>query len=136
RADTAAETMRQVAEQEPSPPSRSGVRVPRDLEVICLKCLRKDRQRRYASAAALAEDLRRFGRGEAITARPTGPLERSARWLRCESSSWGRCWGSGWSRGGLWLWSEHEAGIQRDLDRARREQDLLARVDTIRLKRS
>ena len=141
RADTAAETMKQVAEQEPPPPSRSGARVPRDLEVICLKCLKKEPHRRYASAAALAEDLRRFGRGEPITARPTGPLERSARWLKRRRIQVGLLFlgsllGLGLFAGGLWLWSEHEAGIQRDLDRARREQILVARAEAIRLQRS
>jgi serine/threonine-protein kinase len=140
RADTAAETMRQVAEQEPLPPSRSGVRVPHDLEVICLKCLCKEPHRRYASAAALAEDLRRFGRGEPITARPTGPLERSARWLRRRRVQvgvffLGSLLGIGLVAAVVWLWLEHEAGIRRDLDRARRAERLVARADAIRLKR-
>ena len=141
RANTAAETLRQVVEQEPPPPSRWNAKVPRDLEVICLKCLHKEPHRRYPSAAALAEDLRRFGRGEPITARPTGRLERSARWLRRRRVQVAVFWvgtllGIGLVAGGMWLRSEHEAGIQRALDRARREQSLVARVDAIRLNRA
>ena len=80
--ETAAETVVQVIYQEPVPPSRLNAKVPRDLETICLKCLHKDPQRRYATAAALAEDLHRFGRGEPIAARPAGLPERIGKWVR------------------------------------------------------
>ena len=82
RAESAAETLHQVITRDPVPPSRLNAKVPRDLETICLKCLRKDPQLRYADAAALAEDLRRFLRGEAIAARPENWLQRLARRVR------------------------------------------------------
>jgi serine/threonine-protein kinase len=82
RAETAGETVLQVISQEPASPSRLNARMPRDLETICLKCLHKDPQRRYATAAALAEDLHRFGRGEPIAARPAGLPERLGKWVR------------------------------------------------------
>ncbi len=80
RAETAAETERQVIAQEPVPPSRLNARVPRDLETVCLKCLEKEPGGRYATAGALAEDLNRFLKHEPIDARPTGPLVRMTRW--------------------------------------------------------
>jgi len=82
RGETAAETELQVICQEPVPPSRLNSKVPRDLETICLKCLRKDPERRYVTAAALAEDLHRFERGEPIAARRAGLLERTGKWVR------------------------------------------------------
>ena len=56
--------------------------VPRDLETICLKCLAHDAERRYATAAELAADLRRFLAGEPIRARPPGFGERCAQFTR------------------------------------------------------
>jgi serine/threonine-protein kinase len=82
KAETAAETERQVISEEPVAPSRLNSRVPRDLETICLKCLQKDRQRRYVSAAALAGDLQRFAEGRPIEARPVGWGGRLWRWSR------------------------------------------------------
>jgi serine/threonine-protein kinase len=82
RGETPAETVLQVISLDPVPPSRLNSKVPRDLETICLKCLQKAPQQRYASAAALGDDLRRFVQGEAIAARPESRLERLARRMR------------------------------------------------------
>jgi eukaryotic-like serine/threonine-protein kinase len=82
RGETAAETERQLIHDEPVPPSRLNTKVPRDLETICLKCLSKESGHRYASAAALADDLRRFAEGRPIQARPVGWGERFCRWCR------------------------------------------------------
>ncbi len=79
---TIQETLEQVKSAEAVPPSRLVPGLPRDLETIGLKCLQKEPARRYASAEALAEDLRRYQVGEPILARRTGLAERSWRWCR------------------------------------------------------
>jgi formylglycine-generating enzyme required for sulfatase activity len=82
RAETPAETVLQVIDQEPVPPARLNSKVPRDLETVCLKCLQKEPARRYGSAGELANDLRRFQAGEPIRARPVGVAERTYKWAR------------------------------------------------------
>jgi serine/threonine protein kinase len=63
--------LQQVLHDEPRPPRKVNERIPRDLETICLKALAKSPYQRYATAHAMADDLRRFLAGEPIKARPT-----------------------------------------------------------------
>jgi formylglycine-generating enzyme required for sulfatase activity/tRNA A-37 threonylcarbamoyl transferase component Bud32 len=82
KAATPIDTLLQVITEEPVPPCKLQPGLPRDLETICLKCLAKKPERRYASAEALAEDLQRFQRGEPILARPLSRRERFGRWVK------------------------------------------------------
>ncbi len=72
----------QVLEEEPRPPRVLNERIPKDLETICLKAMAKTPGRRYETAIAFGEDIRRHLEGEAITARPVGRTERLWRWCR------------------------------------------------------
>jgi WD40 repeat protein/serine/threonine protein kinase len=81
-AATPLETMDLVRTQEPVSPRQLQPRLPRDLETICLKCLQKDPVRRYQTAEALADDLRRFLDDRPIQARRIGQIEKVARWAR------------------------------------------------------
>ena len=103
-ARTPLETMRKVVEEEPVPPSQvrtdelppaqsrpwpvgrrksdSVIQVDRDLEIICLKCLEKDPQRRYASPGALAEDLEHWLGHEPIQARASTAWEHAVKWTK------------------------------------------------------
>jgi WD40 repeat protein/tRNA A-37 threonylcarbamoyl transferase component Bud32 len=76
------ETLEQVRSLSPLPPRRLQPNLPRDLETITLKCLRKEPHKRYATAEALADDLERFRTGKPIEARPIGSLERAGKWMR------------------------------------------------------
>jgi len=82
KAELPIETLRQVVADEPVAPSRLRPRLPRDRETICLKCLRKEPAKRYASALAIAEDLRRFLDGRPILARRITSTEQFWRWCR------------------------------------------------------
>ncbi len=79
---SALEVLRLVADAEPPRPTALVPGLDRDLEAVCLQCLEKDPARRYASAAALAEDLERWLRHEPLSIRPLSPGERAVKWVR------------------------------------------------------
>jgi len=76
------ETLMLVATQEPTAIESWGIPIPRDLAAICMKCLEKEPERRYASADALADDLDRFLDKLPVLARPISPPQRVLRWCR------------------------------------------------------
>jgi tetratricopeptide (TPR) repeat protein/predicted Ser/Thr protein kinase len=83
-ADTLERTLFQLLNKEPVAPRLLVPGLPPDLETICLKCLRKEPQRRYQSAQELAEDLGRFLAGKPVLARPVSHIERFCRWAKRE----------------------------------------------------
>jgi WD40 repeat protein len=80
--ETTPDVLRKVISDEPLSPRRLRRAVPRDLATICLHCLLKEPQKRYAGARELADDLRRFLHGEPIQARPVSAWTKTARWTR------------------------------------------------------
>jgi serine/threonine protein kinase len=66
----------------PEPPRHGRPEVPRGLEGICLKCLEPEPARRYPSAAALAEDLRRFRAGEVLFIDDLDDWAQQVHWAR------------------------------------------------------
>lgn len=78
RGDSHMQTLSSVIHDEPDPPRRLNPAVPRDLEAVCLQCLRKEPGERYPSAGELAEDLRRFLAGEPVQARSINLVGRFA----------------------------------------------------------
>ena len=105
------DTLDAVRSHPPEPPSKRRANVPRDLELICLKCLEKNPADRYAMAGMLVDDLRRFASGEPVSVRAAGAVERVAKWARREpilaaaytlgllASAAGRLWGAA-----AWQW--------------------------------
>jgi len=82
RGESPLDTLMEVLGGDPAMPRSLNGHVPRGLELICLKCLAKEPGERYASAAALADDLDRFARGEALQVRPPTLWQRFWSWTR------------------------------------------------------
>ena len=121
------EILHQVTEIEPVAPRLLNPKLPSDLETICLKCLAKEPAGRYASAQALAEDLGRFLRGETISARPAGPVEKFWRWCRRKpslASALGACVVILFAgvAGIFWQLKQTEAARQRAVQKAQAEE--------------
>ncbi|MCK6472650.1 MAG: protein kinase [Planctomycetes bacterium] len=79
---TTLQVLRKVIEEYPVPPRKLNPRIHGDIETICLKCLEKEKERRYESGTALAEDIRRFNAGEPIAAVPLALGARISRAAR------------------------------------------------------
>ncbi len=95
RGPTVNDTIIQVLEMEPVPPRKLNPSAPRALEMIALKCLEKKAERRYGSAAELAEDLDRYLRGEPVEAARIGPSGQVARLVRRQPDLAARLFGVG-----------------------------------------
>jgi WD40 repeat protein/serine/threonine protein kinase len=76
------DTLMQVTRDDPVPPARLIPKTPRDIQTICLKCLEKEPNRRYPTAAALADDLHRYLTDKPITARPVSAWEKGWKWAK------------------------------------------------------
>lgn len=120
-ADTAAEVFRRVTEEDPEPPTRIDGDIPRDLETIALVALSRDPRDRYASAAAFAEDVRRWLDGRPLSGRRPGRLVLGWRWCRRHPTHVVAAVVlltiAGWAARQA---SEHDAGQRRIADDARR----------------
>jgi tetratricopeptide (TPR) repeat protein len=115
--ETPTETLWNVIQNEPIPLVRLNRKVPRDLQTICLTCLQKETRHRYVTAAALADDLQRFLRGDPIAARPESSVMR---WMRraCQQPVLAAALviaaisTLAFAGGGLWLFSDRSAKAQ------------------------
>ncbi len=121
--DSVLMTLDRVRHNPPDHPRKLNPGLPRDLEVICLKCLEKDPRRRYPTANELADDLRRWLAGEPIAARPVGRAARLGMWARRKPALAGLSAALALASivgvlGIAWQW--REAVAQRDLARAAR----------------
>ncbi|HZT78999.1 MAG TPA: serine/threonine-protein kinase, partial [Gemmataceae bacterium] len=129
---TSLDILRQVVDDEPVPPSQRNRLCPRDLETICLKCLRKRPAERYASARQLAEDLRRHLEGKPVLARRAGRPERLVKWARrSPAQAIAVAAAAAFVVALIGALSAQVRLQARDLDEGRRRDDLRARAERL-----
>jgi WD40 repeat protein/serine/threonine protein kinase len=129
------DTVVRVLHEEPARPRSLRPGLSRDLETICLKCLSKEPERRYASAEALAEDLHRFLDGRPILARPVGPVEYAWQWARRRPHAAALLAGmvmvAGVGFAGVtWQWREATRARDKVLAEQRQKEEQRERADT------
>ncbi|MCE9532482.1 MAG: protein kinase [Planctomycetes bacterium] len=81
-AESPFETLMQVMRDEPIAPRSLQPKLPRDIEIITLKCLEKNPAKRYQTADELGDDLKRFVEGEPISARAATKFEQTRKWMK------------------------------------------------------
>jgi predicted Ser/Thr protein kinase len=127
--------LRKVEDEAPDRPSKRTPGLPRDLELICLKCLAKDPLERYATASALAADLARFVAGEPVSVRAAGVVERAAKWAR-RKPTLAAAYTLGLlavllgGLGGFAIWQWRTAERARDRANAARSEAMRARAES------
>jgi tRNA A-37 threonylcarbamoyl transferase component Bud32 len=139
--DSVVDTLQQVRERPPERLRNRNPRVPRGLEVICLKCLDKDPRRRYGSAEQLAQDLNRWLAGEPIAARPSSVVGRAIKRLQRHRIVSILCFaiaavtvlglaGMAWQSG---LARKHQAELERErVEKLHREAELERAQELVR----
>jgi serine/threonine protein kinase/Flp pilus assembly protein TadD len=134
-AATVFDTLQQVMTLDPVNPRRLQPHVPRDVEAICLACLRKEPRQRYATALDLADDLRRFMEGKPIRQRRPAPWEPALKWAkrRPATAAWvvlGLAGFLGLAAGGLYYF-EHRREWARQVALDRYERFLKRRDEAL-----
>jgi WD40 repeat protein len=133
--DSVLETLDAVRTRPPERPTKRNARVPRDLELICLKCLEKNPADRYATAGALADDLRHWTAGEPVSVRAAGAVERVAKWAR-RKPTLAAAYSLGLlalllgGLGGAAVWQWRAAARARDVAATARDGEAQARAKT------
>lgn len=127
--ETLQSILNQAQQADPLPPRRLNPSTPEDLQSICMKCLQKEPERRYASAQEFADDLGRFLESKPVLARPVSRLERT--WLWCRRRPLLAAMSTGLFlavllgvTGILWQWRAAEFHAQGEL-----EQRLIAQAE-------